>query len=99
MNKSFAIISKQNENIGSTTEVSDITANHKFGEKEQFRSFASKVTNDIELQNTFENLEMEIFYKKPENISKVFSKYKITASEQRTKLLENYHQSISKKSN
>ena len=42
---------------------------------------------------------MEIFYKKPDNISKIFEKYKISVSEQRTKLLENYHQSIAKKSN
>ena len=49
MNKSFALISKAHETIGSTTEVSDSTAHQKFGHTEQFRSFASKVTHDEEL--------------------------------------------------
>ena len=59
MDKSFALISKAHETIGS--EVSDSTAHQKFGQSEQFRSFASKVTHDEELQGVFENLEIEIF--------------------------------------
>jgi hypothetical protein len=61
MNKSFALISRAHETLGSTTEVSDSTAHQKFGHTEAFRSYASKVTSDYELQSVFENLEIEIF--------------------------------------